>query len=578
MDMNLKNDYNSPVKIAGNIWWVGHYLKDDIFQCHTYLIEAERNSVLIDPGSMLTIKGTLEKIEKILPFDNIRYFICHHQDPDIAGALNFIDNKVRRSDALILSHWRAISLLKHLDLKMPFQCVEKMNWRLKEENLDFSFIFTPYLHFPGAFCTLELSNHALFTSDIFGAFTEEFSLFAKDESYLDQMRPFHEHYMPSREILAHSMEKIGNLDLNWILPQHGSIIKKELIPFFVEQMKDFDCGLFLMSLNDTNIDKLSKLNRFLNNFLETLISVKNFDTIIRQLLGHIQNIIPTKAISLLYREEESNWKYLTERSRYKHENLPPETPLVEFCSTHFEKGNEKVQTFLEKENRLVLPLMNSDTDKLIGFALMDLERKTNVDKETETTLEQLSHPLSIALEREIFQQQLDREKQKYYEQSIKDSLTGFYTRTYMNEAIPRIFAHHDRGLIEDIAMLIFDLDHFKKVNDRFGHPVGDMVLKKTTSTIAHNLRTGDIAVRIGGEEFALFLIMDSRKDAEKIAERIRENVSHTDFSVLMGEKKQTISGGLVFREKKESLESLISRADQNLYRAKSEGRNRIVSS
>jgi len=126
--------------------------------------------------------------------------------------------------------------------------------------------------------------------------------------------------------------------------------------------------------------------------------------------------------------------------------------------------------------------------------------------------------------------------------------------------------------------MMIDLDHFKTVNDRFGHPVGDMVLKKTTSTIAHNLRTGDIAVRIGGEEFALFLIMDSRKDAEKIAERIRENVSHTDFSVLMGEKKQTISGGLVFREKKESLESLISRADQNLYRAKSEGRNRIVSS
>ncbi|MBB6479182.1 diguanylate cyclase [Spirochaeta isovalerica] len=571
-------DLNSPVNITDNIWWVGRYLKDDIFQCHTYLIKSGRNSVLIDPGSKLTIEETLKKIEKVIPFDNIRYFIVHHQDPDVAGALNIIDEKVVRSDAVILSHWRAISLLKHMDLKMPFQCVEKMEWTLKEEDLDLSFVFTPYLHFPGAFCTLDHNSGTLFTSDLFGAFTEEFSLFAKDESYLEQMRPFHEHYMPSREILAFSMEKIGKLRLNWIMPQHGSIIGKELIPFLVESMKNFDCGLFLMSLSDTNIDKLSRLNRFLNNFLETLISVRNFDTVIRQLLKHIVSIIPAETISFLYKEEDRNWKYLTESSRYQHINLPSESWLIQVCSSYFEDGNEEVRLFFEDLHRLALPLKNSETGNLIGFALVDLSREIEIDKETETTLIQLSHPLSIALEREIMQQQLDQEKQKYYEQSIKDSLTGFYNRAYMNEAMPRICAHHDRGLVEEIALLIFDLDHFKKVNDQFGHPVGDEVLRQTTNVISENLRVGDIAVRIGGEEFALFLILENKADAKIIGDRIRIKVGEIDFSSVMGENKQTISGGLVYRDKQETMDSLVARADNCLYRAKSEGRNRIVSS
>ncbi|MBN2657055.1 MAG: diguanylate cyclase [Spirochaetales bacterium] len=576
MKNSRKYDTESPINITGHVWWVGQYLKDDIFQCHTYLIKAGKNSVLIDPGSKLTIEGTLKKIERIIPFENIRYFIVHHQDPDIAGALDIIDGKVIREDAVILSHWRAISLLKHLDLKLPFQCVEKMNWKLKEDDLDLSFIFTPYLHFPGAFCTLDNTTGSLFSSDLFGAFTEEFSLFAKDESYLELMRPFHEHYMPSREILAYSMEKLGRLRLNWIMPQHGSIIRKDLIPFLIAQMKNFDCGLFLMSLNDTNIEKLSRLNRFLNNFLETLISVKNFDTVVKQLLEHIQTIIPAQTISFLYRQEQASWKYLTETSRYQHVDLPSESWLIQVCSSLFEAGNNEVHTFFEDIHRLALPLKNSESGKLIGFALIDLSDNVNIDNETETTLIQLSHPLGIALEREIMQQQLDQEKQKYYEQSIRDSLTGFYNRAYMREAIPRFFAHHDRDLIGEIALLVFDLDHFKKVNDQFGHPAGDVVLKKTTTAISEYLRAGDIAVRIGGEEFAVFLILEKKTAALAIAERIRENVSLIDFSSLMGEKNQTISGGLVFREKGEILESLMARADQCLYKAKSGGRNRIA--
>ncbi|MBF0417705.1 MAG: diguanylate cyclase, partial [Magnetococcales bacterium] len=76
-----------PVQIGESLWWVGSLMGDDSFQCHVYLIVHGDQSVLIDPGSVLLFPIVLKKIQKIIPFDQIRYFICQHQDPDIAGVL-----------------------------------------------------------------------------------------------------------------------------------------------------------------------------------------------------------------------------------------------------------------------------------------------------------------------------------------------------------------------------------------------------------------------------------------------------------------------------------------------------------
>jgi len=105
------------IEIADHIWWVGHYLKDDVFQCHVYLIEHGDQSILFDPGSKLTFSHTLQKIEELIPFSSIRYFVCHHQDPDITASLPRIDAMISRDDAVLVTHWRAWALLKHYDLK-----------------------------------------------------------------------------------------------------------------------------------------------------------------------------------------------------------------------------------------------------------------------------------------------------------------------------------------------------------------------------------------------------------------------------------------------------------------------------
>ena len=568
-------DLKKPVEIADRIWWVGHYLEDDSFQCHCYLIENGSNSILLDPGSRLTFYHTLAKIEQIINFSDIKYFIVHHQDPDITGALDIIDRLITRDDAVILSHWRAIALLRHLDLKMPLKCVEEMGWELKSGDRDLKFIFTPYLHFPGAFCTFDRKTGSLFSSDIAGGFTEGFSLFAEDESYLESVRLFHEHYMPSREILASAITKFQELPLKRILPQHGSIITGDLVPFILEQLKNLDCGLYMLTKTNSEIRKLSKLQRFMSDFMKTLIFHRDFNTTADQLLKHIRQIIPAENLKFLIITDEGGWQILEEETRYRGKKTTPQRAILEIYNES-EKDSSRDFFITGIRNSIILPLKYEESSKIFALALLDLSEKIIIDEETENILKQITLPLCIAVERELIQKRMDSEKQALYELSIKDNLTGLYNRTYMNDTVPRLFSHHDRSLLKDIALLMIDLDHFKSVNDIYGHNTGDIVLKKTAEVIKNSLRSGDFAVRVGGEEIAVFLITEEGRDAVKASERIRNKIKEIDFSDCM-KNNQTASGGIVLRRKEETSEELFARADSCLYKAKKEGRDRIVS-
>lgn len=220
-------NFNHAIEVANKVWWVGSKIENDPFQCHTYLIENGKESVLVDIGSKITFPETFKKIEEVIPFSNIKYFIIHHQDPDITGSLPFIDQIIYRKDAYILTHWRTEMLIKHYDLKnLNYMLIKKMNWELQLSDRKLEFIFTPYAHFPGAFVTFDHKTKVLLSSDLFGGITDEFSLFAKDESYFESMKPFHQHYMPSNDILQYAMSEIEKYPVDMILPQHGSIIKK----------------------------------------------------------------------------------------------------------------------------------------------------------------------------------------------------------------------------------------------------------------------------------------------------------------------------------------------------------------
>lgn len=584
-------DYHKkPVQIAERIWWVGHILPDDPFQCHVYLIENGDQSVLVDPGSMLTFRHTLAKIEQILPFSRIRYFICHHQDPDITSCLPLIDQISNRGDAMILSHWRAIALLKHLGLNMPFTCVEKMGWRIDLGGRELEFIFTPYLHFPGAFCTFDSASKILFSSDLFGGFTEKWQLFATDEKYFEDIRPFHEHYMPSRDILFNGLCKLEKYPLELIAPQHGSIIPKKLISFIFDKLKTIECGLFLMTHSSSDVKRLTKLNAILQAFLQAMATYKDFKEIAKICFSQIQQILPVLHVDFLARQNDDSLICLSCKDNLSlgTEGISPE--IADIFTSNRQSWvycplpepldiacNGKACSPSEYADSLNIPLVESGGQRVIGLAILKFSGPFAIDDETKDLLVQLAVPLSVAVERELIYRSLEFERQKYYEQSIRDPLTRLYTRIYMHESVRRLLNIHDRNPSAAVAIISLDIDHFKTVNDNFGHLAGDEVLQEFAAILIQETRAEDIQVRLGGEEFAVFIVDDTPLVVLEIAERIRKKFSLLQLGGIMQGYRFSVSCGAVIRKQQETLQDVLHRADTALYRAKKNGRNQVCS-
>jgi two-component system cell cycle response regulator len=132
---------------------------------------------------------------------------------------------------------------------------------------------------------------------------------------------------------------------------------------------------------------------------------------------------------------------------------------------------------------------------------------------------------------------------------------------------------------DPVAALLVDIDHFKRINDTFGHDVGDEVLKEFALRLATNVRGVDLACRYGGEEFVVIMPDTALRDALRIAERLRVHVAGTPFRVrgLREPLSVTISVGVACTEgQADSTETLLKRADEAVYEAKAHGRNQVV--
>lgn len=170
---------------------------------------------------------------------------------------------------------------------------------------------------------------------------------------------------------------------------------------------------------------------------------------------------------------------------------------------------------------------------------------------------------------------LEKQSLAIYESAIRDPLTGLYTRLFMQESIPDLLGEHDKRDISEVSMVIFDIDHFKRVNDTYGHKNGDLVLSQVAAVVLRHSVEPEIPIRFGGEEFLVFM-PGSLEDAFALAERIRLEVQGLSFDLGDAVIKVTISGGVASRYLDESLEDFMQRADELLYKAKKSGRNQNV--
>jgi len=158
-----------------------------------------------------------------------------------------------------------------------------------------------------------------------------------------------------------------------------------------------------------------------------------------------------------------------------------------------------------------------------------------------------------------------------------DALTKIYNRGYFTEAIEAEFKR-SKALHSELSLIYFDLDHFKSINDTYGHDAGDYVLREITGLIRGSLlRPKDVFARIGGEEFVILALNTSAITAQEIAEKIRATVQTHAFIYDQKRLPVTISVGISeIRSDMESFQTLMKTADKALYAAKQGGRNRVV--
>lgn len=206
---------------------------------------------------------------------------------------------------------------------------------------------------------------------------------------------------------------------------------------------------------------------------------------------------------------------------------------------------------------------------LLGILTLLLENKNALSPYQTDLLAVLGNQASTSMANAKFHSEIER-------LAVTDGLTGLFNHRHFQERLAQELSRLDR-LSGRLSLLLIDIDNFKKINDTYGHQVGDSVLIRVAALAKKTARNIDIPARYGGEEFAVVLLGTDEKGAMNMAERLRKTVMDTKFSSEMNTFNVTVSIGIsTSAEDVKKKEELIERADKALYHAKGSGRNRSI--
>lgn len=215
-----------------------------------------------------------------------------------------------------------------------------------------------------------------------------------------------------------------------------------------------------------------------------------------------------------------------------------------------------------------------DAIHVIGVT-RDISRRKALERELQVEMQRKSELIEKLKSSEYQLLQMTRELQEkngaLEKVSVTDQLTGIYNRLYFERRAAEEIQRSQRYDVP-VSLIIFDLDHFKKINDQWGHGTGDEVLKRITSEVSRNIRAMDLLARWGGEEFVILLPETHQDQARVVAQKLRvlaEGIVHPTIGQV------TASFGVAQRKSGEGLESWFIRVDRAMYRAKSLGRNQV---
>ncbi|MEA3498665.1 MAG: GGDEF domain-containing protein [Campylobacterota bacterium] len=222
-----------------------------------------------------------------------------------------------------------------------------------------------------------------------------------------------------------------------------------------------------------------------------------------------------------------------------------------------------------------ISMSNSTKDELNKLQAKLVQAAITIENEMSTVNDNLSTGQNEVQKLEERVKELEAELINTKEKSSKDHLTGTLIRGAYEDEIKKLDALYKRNG-QDFAIVFFDIDHFKKVNDVYGHDGGDIVLKTFASLLLKLTRDTDIIGRYGGEEFVVVLHYNNIEELDDYINRIKNVVTKNKFIYKEHKIQITFSAGVELRSKNNTAEETITNADKSLYKAKQTGRNKIV--
>jgi len=507
------------VEINNGIYWVGGSEKEGSLHCNPYLLVDGDEAVLFDPGSVLDFEYVYKNVTDIIPLDKIKFVILHHQDPDFCSSVPLFEQ--RGGNFKIVTHWRTQTLVKYYGIKSQYYIVNENNFRLTlKSGRKLNFIPTPYLHFPGAIATYDTASRILFSSDLFGAISHEWSLFAK-EGYIEKMKVFHEHYMPSNDILRPVMELFLGMDISTIAPQHGSIINTD-IKKHIKALRDLECGVFLKPIRK----ELSKSGGYMSlcsavlkrysaiySIAEVMDAIKNMDMEVNADTLEIVDynckgdMLWNRLFELILIQKGIGWLTVVEpfvKKLSKEYDVP--MPLV------FESSMKKAYELTEENQQL---------------------REIN---------ERLENGLREAQER-----------------LIRCPVTGLYNYDFFKNYLRAELGVSHKDF--NPALIIIYLDDMSKFKFSYGDSEVDEVLKNTVYIIEQLKEANYLLFRLQGTAFACYLPHACKETAVLFAEKVRNAVAASEKSI----ESITVSVGVVSLDEIKNVQTYGNHPDEVIY-------------
>jgi diguanylate cyclase (GGDEF)-like protein len=240
---------------------------------------------------------------------------------------------------------------------------------------------------------------------------------------------------------------------------------------------------------------------------------------------------------------------------------------VRSLAAHF-AANPSLEFYMDQACNVHMMLIPAYLQQQLAGVVL-LERRSKAFEQTEVDyILTFTSQAGIAISNAMMYRQMEK-------MAVTDELTRLYNRRYFYRLVQQAFDHaqqHD----EPLSVIIFDLDYFKQINDRYGHFVGDEVLRRLADRLRSLMPPDSVTARFGGEEFICLLPNTGVDQAMMIAERLRETVASEGFATSAGSISVTMSIGIAGMHRSDEMDSFLQRADEALYQAKENGRNQIV--